>query len=608
MSRPIEDYALIGDLRTAALVSRDGAVEWLCVPRFDSAACFAALLGSEKQGSWTIRPAGEVHSVRRAYRENSLVLETHYVCAGGEIDVIDCMPIGKHHPRLMRVVVGKRGSVPVQMRYVVRFDYGSRVPWVRSVDGQLIAVAGPDALALRSDVPTRGEDHSTVADFVVAAGDRVGFELAYYPSNEPVPESLHVAEAIEATDAWWKAWSLQCTYGGRWRDAVVRSLITLKALTFDPTGGIVAAPTTSLPEELGGVRNWDYRFCWLRDSTFVLYALLGAGYHEGAAAWRDWLLRAIAGAPDRLQIVYGLGGERRMPEAELSWLPGYADSKPVRTGNGAVDQFQLDVYGEVLDSMYQANRAGIAPTADAWAMLRVVMDALEQRWRMPDRGLWEVRGGLQHFTHSKVLAWVGFDRAISAVEQFALDGPVERWRAVRREIFDQVCRYGYDPVRNTFTQFYGSQELDASALLIPLVGFLPASDPRIIGTVAAIERELGTDGFVWRYTQTGENSVDGLPGGEGAFLACNFWLVDNYVLAGDRAKALALFERLLAVRNDLGLLAEEYDPKAKRLLGNFPQAFSHVGLINSALNLSHTDGPAKHRSDEAPTLSKEPAV
>ncbi|MGH7757301.1 MAG: glycoside hydrolase family 15 protein, partial [Vulcanimicrobiaceae bacterium] len=410
----------------------------------------------------------------------------------------------------------------------------------------------------------------------------VGFELAYYPSNEPVPESLHVAESIEATDTWWKNWSKQCTYEGRWREAVVRSLITLKALTFDPTGGIVAAPTTSLPEELGGVRNWDYRFCWLRDSTFVLYALLGAGFHEGAAAWRDWLLRAIAGAPDRLQIVYGLGGERRMPEAELSWLPGYADSKPVRTGNGAVDQFQLDVYGEVLDSMYQANRAGIAPTEDSWAMLRIVVDALEQRWRMPDRGLWEVRGGLQHFTHSKVLAWVGFDRAIKTAERFKLDGPTDRWRTNRRELHDQICRYGYDPVRNTFTQFYGSQELDASSLLIPLVGFLRASDSRVAGTVAAIERELGVDGFVLRYAQQAENSVDGLPGGEGAFLACNFWLVDNYVLAGKREKAVALFERLLGIRNDLGLLAEEYDPKVKRLVGNFPQAFSHVGLINSA--------------------------
>ena len=595
MALRIEDYALIGDTHASALVGRDGSIDWLCLPRFDSGACFAALLGTAEHGRWLLAPAGDVRRVTRRYRPGTLILETTFETADGVVKVVDFMPPRSREPDVVRIVEGVRGRVPMRMELLIRFDYGWAVPWVRQVDGALSAVAGPDSLFLWSDVDTHGEGLSTVAQFAVEPGQSAAMALAWAPSHEPPPAAIDARRAARATERWWLEWSSRCTYHGQWKEAVSTSLITLKALTYAPTGGIVAAPTTSLPEQVGGVRNWDYRYCWVRDATFTLYSLLLAGYRAEATAWRDWLLRAAAGKPEDLQIMYGIAGERRLPELQLDWLPGYQGSKPVRIGNAASRQFQLDVYGELMDSLHQARHLGLDPDAAAWALQRQLMEFLETKWGEPDEGIWEVRGPRQHFTHSKVMAWVAADRAVRAVQTTGLTGPVERWKRLRDEIYAEVCDRGYDPARNTFTQYYGSQSLDGSLLMLPLVGFLPPHDPRTRGTVEAIQRELCVDGFVLRYP-TGEPDVqDGLPPGEGAFLPCTFWLVDNLALLGRREEATMLFERLLALRNDVGLLAEEYDPVAGRQVGTFPQAFTHVGLVNSAFNLSAAMKPAHDR-------------
>jgi GH15 family glucan-1,4-alpha-glucosidase len=597
VSAAIESYALLGDTRTAALVGRDGSIDWLCLPRFDSAACFAALLGDARHGRWLVAPRGEVRSTRRRYREGTLVLETEFTTDSGVVRVIDCMPPDEEIPNVLRLVEGVSGQVAMRTELVVRFDYGWLVPWVRNLDGAFVAVGGPDALTLRTPVTLHGEGLITVGDFTVSAGERVPFLLSWHPSHEPSPPALDVTHMVSAAEAWWRAWSERCTYQGPWREAVLSSLVALKALTYAPTGGIVAAATTSLPEALGGVRNWDYRFCWLRDATFTLYALMLGGHRDEACAWRDWLLRAAAGSPEQLQIMYGLTGERRLPELTLDWLPGYEDSRPVRIGNGAASQLQLDVHGEVADALYQARKFGLPPDPLAWSLQKRLLDFLEGAWREPDEGIWEVRGPRRHFTHSKVMAWVAFDRAIKAVEQMRLEGPVDRWRALRRSIHEEVCSKGFDPTRGAFTQSYGSEALDASLLMVPLVGFLSPSDPRVASTVRAIERELLHDGLVHRYRT--DQAQDGIAGTEGVFLACSFWLADNYELLGRHDEALALFERLLSLRNDVGLLSEEYDPLARRMLGNFPQAFSHVGLVNTAFNLTPRHvAPATERSHE----------
>jgi len=593
MPLPLEDYGLIGDTQTAALVGRNGSIDWLCLPHFDSGACFAALLGRPENGRWLIAPRDEVGSTQRRYRPGTLILETDFLTGSGAVRVIDFMTPRRGEPDLIRVVEGLRGEVSMRMELTIRFDYGSIVPWVRKMDGHIRAIAGPDALSLWTQVPTHGKDLTTQAEFVVRPGERVSFLLMWHPSHTSSPPAFDVNQALEDTESWWREWSSRCTYEGPWREQVLRSLLTLKALTFAPTGGIVAAPTTSLPESLGGVRNWDYRFCWLRDATYTLYALMIGGYSEEAAAWRNWLLRAVAGDPSSLHIMYGMRGERRLPEFELPWLAGYEDSRPVRVGNAAVTQRQLDVYGEVMDALHLARRADLETDADAWALQRALIAHLEQTWREPDEGIWEVRGPRRQFTHSKVMAWVAFDRAVKAVERYGAAGPVERWRQLRDEVHADVCGNGFDSRKNSFTQYYGAQELDASLLMIPLVGFLPATDPRMVGTVSAIERELLWNGFVQRYRP--HEHIDGLPGEEGAFVACTFWLADNYALQGRREEALQLFERLLSVCNDLGLVAEEYDPRARRQLGNFPQAFSHVMLINTARNLARAHGPAEER-------------
>jgi GH15 family glucan-1,4-alpha-glucosidase len=595
MPSRIEDYAVVGDTRTAALVGRDGSIDWLCLPRFDAGACFAALLGDASHGRWRIAPAGGGSAAARRYREDTLVLETEFRTSSGAVRLTDCMPPDEDVPNVVRVVEGLEGRVELRMELVIRFDYGWIVPWVRSArDGTLRAIAGPDALTLATPVPTHGENLTTVATFTVAAGERIPFVLTWHRSHEEPPPPIDAHAAIREAERWWRAWAGLTTYDGPWRDAVQRSLVTLKALTYTPTGGIVAAATTSLPERLGGVRNWDYRYTWLRDATFTLYALLLAGHREEARAWRDWLLRAVAGAPSQLQIMYGPAGERRLTEQELPWLPGYEGASPVRVGNAAVSQLQLDVYGEVTDALYQARRMGIEADPLAWNVQRKLLDFLETGWREPDEGIWEVRGPRQHFTHSKVMAWVAFDRAVKTVQAIGVEGPVERWIAVRAAIHEEVCARAWDPARRTFTQAYGSPALDASLLTLPVVGFLRPDDPRFVGTVAAIERELVRDGFVLRYG-TGEVD-DGLPPGEGTFLLCSFWLADAWALMGRTAEARALFERLLALRNDVGLLSEQYDPVSERLLGNFPQAFSHVGLINTAMNLAGSaPAPAIHR-------------
>jgi len=602
----IEDYALIGDNETAALVGRDGSIDWLCVPRFDSGACFAALLGTPDHGRWLVAPAVPVRRTRRAYRGDTLVLETEFETDDGTVRLVDCMTPRMRNPDIVRIVEGVRGRVPMRMELEIRFEYGRVVPWVRRLpDGRLGAVAGPDALCLASGVETSGRDFTTVAEFTVAAGERVPFTLAWHASHEDPPESDDPFRAVADTEERWREWCSRCSYDGEWRDAVVRSLLTVKALQYLPTGGIVAAPSTSLPEQLGGVRNWDYRYCWLRDATFSLYALLISGYVDEARAWRDWLLRAAAGKPSDLQIVYGPAGERRIPEQALPWLPGYESSRPVRIGNAAVEQFQLDVYGEVIDAMHMSRRMGIEAEPHGWALERVLLEFLSSAWREPDEGIWEVRGPRRHFTHSKVMAWVAVDRAVKAIDRFGCDGPVEQWRKLRSEIHDDVCQRGYDAERGTFVQSYGAKALDASLLMIPLVGFLPATDPRVRRTIEAIERELVVDGFVQRYHTPTSADVDGLPPGEGAFLPCTFWLADDLILLGRHDEARALFERLLAVRNDVGLLSEEYDPRARRLLGNFPQAFSHVALVNTARNLSKR-GPADHRAGKGADAGSTP--
>jgi GH15 family glucan-1,4-alpha-glucosidase len=596
----IEDYALIGDTQTAALVGRDGSIDWLCMPRFDSGAMFCALLGTEEHGRWLLRPASDVRAVRRRYREDTLVLETEWDTDEGTVRVIDFMPVRDEAPDIVRIVQGVRGRVTMQMDLRVRFQYGRIVPWVRREDGDLVAVAGPDSVWLRTPVDLRGVGKATVAQFSVGEGFEVPFVLTWQASHEQRPHPVDPHVALDATESYWRQWIGGCTYDGEWSEAVRRSLLTLKALTYAPTGGIVAAPTTSLPEQLGGVRNWDYRYCWLRDATITLQALMYSGFYGEAQAWRRWLLRAIAGDPAEMQIMYGVAGERRLEEWLADWLPGY-DGNPVRIGNAAVDQFQLDVYGEVMDALHQARKAGLEQDRYSWPLQLVLMRFVEDNWDTPDEGIWEVRGGSRHFTHSKLMAWVAVDRAIKTVEDFGADGPVERWKPLREQIRADILAKGWDGKRSTFTQYYGSEELDAALLMMPLVGFLPATDERIRGTVAAIERELLQDGFVQRYTQH-TSATDGLPPGEGAFLACTFWLADNYTLMGRTEEARDLFERLLDLRNDVGLLAEEYDPQVKRQVGNFPQAFSHVPLVNSAWNLSRVAAkPAPELSQDGTT-------
>ncbi|MFD6225495.1 glycoside hydrolase family 15 protein [Streptomyces sp. NPDC060232] len=590
MTQPIEDYALIGDLMTSGLVGRDGSIDWLCLPRFDSGACFARLLGDEENGHWRIAPLGAADGercTRRAYVDGSLVLESYWETETGTVKVIDFMPQRDIAPDVVRIVEGISGTVRMLSTLRLRFDYGHVVPWVRRSDGERVAVAGPDSVWFRSEPPVRtwGEDNSTRSQFPVTAGRRVAFVLTWHPSHHPRPEPTDPFEALDSSLSDWRAWASQCRYDGPYKEVVTRSLITLKALTYAPTGGIVAAATTSLPEEIGGVRNWDYRYCWLRDATLTLGSLLTTGFLDEARAWRQWLLRAVAGAPADLQIMYGIGGERRIPESELPWLSGYASSAPARVGNAAVDQLQLDVYGEVIDALHLARSAGLPAEAHSWRIQLALLDFLEQNWRRPDEGLWEVRGPRRHFVHSKVMAWVAADRAVRTLESDpSLPGEVDRWRAMRDAVHRDVCDKGFDPERGTFTQYYGSRELDAATLLIPRVGFLPPDDPRVTGTVDAVRAELGRSGLVRRYSTA--DSVDGLPGDEGAFLACSFWLADALHLMGREDEARALFERLLTVCNDVGLLAEEYDPVSGRQLGNFPQAFSHVGLVNTALTLA----------------------
>ncbi|MFD6989501.1 glycoside hydrolase family 15 protein [Streptomyces sp. NPDC059943] len=603
MTQRIEDYALIGDLQTAALVGRDGSIDWLCLPRFDSAACFASLLGNKENGHWLLAPRGASRCTSRRYAGDSLVLETLWETRSGTVKVTDFMPQRDVAPDVVRIVEGVSGTVEMNATLRLRFDYGSIVPWMRRTDGQRVAVAGPDSVWLRSIsrarpvggelapnekpvVKTWGQEFSTCSSFTVGAGEKVAFVLTWHPSHLPRPDLVDPFEALEHSKEDWEEWAARCTYKGPYREAVLRSLLTLKALIYAPTGGIVAAPTTSLPEELGGVRNWDYRYCWLRDSALVLNALLSAGYVDEAEAWRDWLLRAVAGDPSDLQIMYGVGGERRLPETELPWLDGYAGARPVRVGNEAVQQLQLDVYGEVIDSLHVARGVGLTGRPHAWDLQLALLGFLESKWREPDEGLWEVRGPRQHFTHSKVMAWVAADRAVKTLEADpSLRGDVNRWRTMRDEVHRDVCEKGFDPVRNTFTQAYGSRELDAATLLIPRFGFLPPDDPRVVGTVDAVRAELGQEGLVRRYSTEG-TSVDGLPGSEGTFLVCSFWLADALLMTGRRKEATELYERLLALRNDVGLLAEEYDAALGRQLGNFPQAFSHIGLVGTALALA----------------------
>jgi GH15 family glucan-1,4-alpha-glucosidase len=582
MGSPIEDYALLGDTQTAALVGRDGSIDWLCLPRFDSAACFAALLGDEDNGRWVIAPREHVRAARRRYRGDTVVLETDFDTAEGSIRVVDFMPPRNGAAHVVRLVEGIRGRVRVHMELRPRFDYGRIRPWLRPLDGAYAAVAGPDSVWFRSSVPVRQENSLMRADFSVAPGELFAFDLSWRPSHERSADPIDPLRALAETESYWTDWVSSCTYAGEWREAVVRSLLTLKALSYAPTGGIVAAPTTSLPEQFGGVRNWDYRYCWLRDAAVTLLALTRAGFREEARGWHSWLLRAIAGDVAELQAVYGIAGERRLTELELPWLSGFEGSKPVRIGNAAADQFQLDLYGEVVNTIHEARRAGLEDDGEVWSLTRALVDFVESHWQLPDEGLWEVRGPRRHFVNSKVMAWVAVDRALTDAEAHGLPARLDRWRVLREEIRREVLLEGYDSDRRTFTQAYGSSALDASALLFPLVGLLPATDERMRGTVAAIERELCRDGLVYRYTTTDAGSVDGLPEGEGAFLACSFWLAANYAVSGRLQEARELFERLLSLRNDLGLLAEEYDPRSGRQLGNYPQAFSHVPLVMAA--------------------------
>ena len=595
MTSRIEDYALIGDLSTAALVGRDGSIDWLCWPRFDSDSCFAAMLGTPEHGRWQIAPKDGAARVRRRYRPNTLILETRFETADGAVTLIDFMPPRNDGSHLVRMVVGERGKVSMHTELVLRFGYGATVPWVTRIDDRTLSgIAGPDTVLVRSDIHLRGENFTTVGDFVVAAGETSCFVLTYVPLRGSTPKPLDPEKALASTARYWTRWAAKSKIGGPWKKAVTRSLITLKALTYAPSGGMVAAATTSLPEQIGSERNWDYRFCWLRDATLTLLALMNAGYYEEAAKWRDWLLRAVAGSPSQMQIMYGIGGERRLTEWEADWLPGYEASRPVRIGNAAHDQLQLDVFGEMMDALHQARLGKLAASESRWELQKEFIAHLEQIWSNTDSGIWEVRGEKLHFTYSKVMAWVAFDRTIKSAERFGLDGPVAHWRKIRNEIHADVCRLGFDTSLGSFVRSYGSKQLDASLLLLPAIGFLPAKDPRIRGTVEAIERSLVTDGLVRRYNT--DSADDGLPAGEGVFLACSFWLVDAYLMLGRREDAVRLFERVLSLRNDVGLLSEEYDPYANRLIGNFPQAFSHLALVNSATNLADTITPVEQRS------------
>lgn len=598
MPAAIEDYGLIGDFQTAALVGKDGSIDWLCWPRFDSGACFAALLGNAGNGRWRIAPANGSPRMTRRYRPDTLILETTYATKGGEVTLIDFFALQSRVSHIVRMVVGKRGVVRMHCELVMRFDYGASVPWVqRTSDGALLAISGPDKVVLYTPVALRGEGMTSVAEFTVSAGQTIPFVFMYTPSHLPTPDPVHALDALRQTQDFWEGWAAAHRKQGvpvAYEEAVTRSLITLKALIYAPTGGIVAAPTTSLPERIGGPRNWDYRICWLRDATLTLLAFMNAGYYEEARDWRDWLLRAAAGSPSQMQIMYGLAGEKRMAEWEAPWLPGYEGSTPVRIGNAAAEQLQIDVYGEVMDALHQARVGSLRNSAEGWDFQRALTGHVEEIWSLADEGIWEVRGGRQMFTHSKVMAWVAFDRAIKSAETFGLEGPVDRWRKLRGHIHREICEKAFNPRLGAFVQTYGSENLDASTLLIPAVGFLPPSDPRVKGTIEAIERRLMPDGLVLRY-DTGDTS-DGLPPGEGAFLACSFWLADAYILSGRREDARNLFERLLSLRNDLGLLSEEYDPRAKRLLGNFPQAFSHIALINTAQNLNRETRTCQHRA------------
>jgi GH15 family glucan-1,4-alpha-glucosidase len=581
--RRIEDYALLGDLQTAALVGRDGSIDWCCFPRFDSGACFAALLGGPEHGRWLLAPATEIRHVERHYRRLTLILETIYETADGAVRVIDFMPPRGNDPDIVRIVEGIRGRVAMRSELIVRFDYGHIVPWVRRVDDARLALAGPDALCFRTPAEVHGEELTSVSQFVVAAGERVPFVLTWFPSNQPLPASVDPELALAETETFWLEWAGSCRHHGEYHDEIHQSLLLLKALTFAPTGGIVAAPTTSLPEWLGGVRNWDYRYCWLRDASLTLLTMLNAGYRDEAMAWREWLLRAVAGDPSQVQIMYGVAGERRLEERVLEWLPGFAGSRPVRVGNAASAQVQLDVYGELLDSAYQTLAHGVEPSDFGWALLRKLLLWLEDGWRQKDSGIWEVRGPQRPFTHSKVMAWVAFDRGVRMVEEFGREGPVERWCSLRDEIRAQVLTHAWSERKQAFTQSYGSDELDASVLLMPIVGFLSPFDPRFVSTVEAVQRELMVDGLLHRYRT--RESIDGLPPGEGVFLPCSFWLVQVLALQGRQDDARALFDHVLALRNDVGLLSEEYDPKAGRMLGNFPQAFTHLALVEAAVAL-----------------------
>ena len=601
MSRPIEDYGFIGNMLSCALVAKDGSIDWLCLPRFDSEACFAALLGSEENGRWRIAPKAPVERVSRSYRHGTPILETTFETAEGAVTVIDFMPLAddEEHVDVLRIVRGNRGRVEMDLDLVLRFDYGRSAPWVRRTDYGLRADAGPDAVELRTPVDLAGRDMHTCATFTVGEGAEIPFALTWHPSYRPPTRRWDPAERLAESESWWRGWSNDCVFGHGgdhpWRDAVVRSMITLKALSYQPTGAIVAAATTSLPEEIGGERNWDYRFCWIRDATLTLLALLSSGYREEATAWRQWMLRATAGHPKQLQIMYGLAGERRLVEMELPWLEGYEGSQPVRVGNAAYDQLQIDVYGELMDALHVGRKSMLEPSHASWRFQKTLLADLEEKWREPDEGIWEVRGGRRHFTHSRLMAWVAFDRGIAAVEDFGLEGPVERWREVRQAISDDILANGWNDEKGCFVQYYGGQALDASLLLIPSVGFLPPDDPRVVATVEAVQRELVEDGLVMRYRP--EETPDGLRGSEGTFLVCSFWLVDALTMIGRLDEAEELFDHLLSLRNDLGLLAEEYDTRAGRQLGNFPQAFSHVGLVNAANNLIMARGPAEQRAE-----------
>ncbi len=596
MASRIDDYAMIGDLGSAALVGRDGSIDWLCWPRFDSDACFAALLGRPEHGRWSIAPQEGTPRVTRRYRQNTLILETRFETEAGAATLIDFMPPRSQHTNVIRIVKGERGKMTFRSELILRFSYGAIVPWVTRLDDvTLRGIAGPDMAILRTPARMQGENFKTVGEFTVGPGEEVPFVLAFARSHQDVPEPVDVWERLQVTESYWAKWAGRNKIEGPWGDAVTRSLIVLKSLTYAPTGGMAAAPTTSLPECIGGPRNWDYRYCWLRDATLTLLALMNAGYYDEAQKWRDWLLRAAAGSPRQIQIMYGLRGERRLTEWQVPWLSGYENSRPVRIGNAAHTQLQLDIFGEVMDALHQARQGGLGANEAGWAMQREFLLHLARIWHEPDEGLWEVRSGREHFTHSKAMAWLAFDRAIRSAETYRLPGPIEEWRALRERIHEDVCSHGFNAELGHFVRAYGSKELDASLLLLPAIGFLPPNDPRIVATVAAIERRLLVDGLVLRYDSA--TACDGLPAGEGVFLACSFWLADAYLMLGRRKEALKLFNHLLSLRNDVGLLSEQYDPRTRRLVGNFPQAFSHLALVNTASNLASYRKPAEQRSE-----------